>query len=60
MGNLVRLNDQLAKRCDELTEAYRTLLKELDDRFVESATSQEKLASLLDRSAQRAPGDRDT
>jgi hypothetical protein len=57
-GNLLRLNDDLAKRCDELAEALRNLLEELDGRFAQAATSQEKLATMLDRGAQRPTGDR--
>ncbi len=58
MGNLVRLNDDLAKRCDELTEAHNELLDELDNRFSDAATSQEKLATMLDRGVPGPPGDR--
>ena len=58
IGNLVRVNDELAKQCDELTEAHHTLVAELDDRFAQAATSQERLATMLDRGAHRAPGDR--
>jgi len=58
IGHLVRLNDDLAERCDELTEAHRELLDELDSRFADAATSQEKLATMLDRGVQRLPGDR--
>lgn len=58
MGHLVRLNDDLAKRCDELTEAHGELLDELDSRFSGAATSQERLATMLDRGVPRPPGDR--
>ena len=58
IGHLVRLNDDLAQRCDELTEAHRELLDELDHRFSDAATSQEKLATMLDRGVARPPGDR--
>lgn len=55
MSHVVQLNDALAKRCDELAEAYRTLLDELDRRFVDTVTAQEHLARLLDPERQR-PG----
>ena len=57
VGHLVQLNDALAKRCDELAESHRALLDELDRRFADTATAQERLARLLDPDTQRqGPG----
>jgi hypothetical protein len=53
MGHLLRLNDAMAKRCDELGDAHRGLLEQLDGRFSEIAVSQQKLATMFNRGTER-------
>ncbi|HXP32683.1 MAG TPA: hypothetical protein VN820_01645 [Acidimicrobiales bacterium] len=57
VSHLVQLNDALAKRCDELAQAHRALLQELDGRFAEAATTQEHLARAVERPARPPAGD---
>jgi hypothetical protein len=47
-AHLVRLNDALATRCDELTDAYERLLVEIDDRYREVASGLVEVATTVD------------
>ncbi len=53
IGNLVRLNDSMAQRCDDLTEEVEALRAELDRRAVVRANDDAQIAGMLDNLRRR-------
>ncbi len=57
IANLVRLNDALAKRSDELADAHNRLIAQLDERTVRLSANQAQLASLIERIEKYTPAE---